>query len=747
MTDNKNFCVSALYDLLKDDGINIKWEGNRVHLYRPGGLSNLRKIAFRNFKGELQPFTNIDLPKLKADVLLMSDGLKTINLTSDDTYNIPGNINYVNNKINKILSIDKAWTYYESDEGSSLTDGQDNITENIKELFALSNISLNDYFARTGLYDTIDLTDLTTWDPLSKFYNIQNPLNPIYSPLIVDNQKNIYYYDSSDSSIKSFTLTDNYFKGYPLEDGKNIIVGFENGNDGYYMNVYYGTAPNLSRLYHQFLPYCTNQYSLGGVQPLPGKYYNNYVVNLSGDYPVICVPYIDPSTSNYKLYFFQITETAHTTIIDLNSVDYSTILRDFQIYITAEELQEVYILYWGSNINTNNLIIMLKVLYEGENYYVIQDLSTTPTYSTDFAISITAIEQTFYPQYDNATKDMFIRLGNNDIFGGYICKGLLAARYSTSLRFNVAGHGYLYTHDTNAGATNYIREEGYFSNIVSGYYNDGTHILAYIKDSTTQNKFYKGMDISTYTGNGAIEQTTKEDQYYDISLTYGQFLNGGPILFYDDQQLTPDILPNAVRIVTTIKSDVKCVATDTSDNAVYLNPRYGDVINFGYHFNPFVLTSITNNGEDITGQAYIPEIYFNGHKANIILKIYTEPYYFELITQNTYIENTTDYNMNGILTNLIYRASNDNILKMLEYLILLRYNNNNIIMKCANFSNNDGAVFNINDESRIDFKAMITDNTQQEIVITLEGNDGTPITYDVLKEIYAHCCVSIDWIQ
>ena len=105
-----------------------------------------------------------------------------------------------NTKINKIITVDKAWSYDDDSENGVIYD-------NIKELFDLTNISLNDYFTRLGLYDNIDLTDLTTWAPLEKFYNIQNELDPTFSPLIVDSEKNIYYYDSSETVIKSFKLT------------------------------------------------------------------------------------------------------------------------------------------------------------------------------------------------------------------------------------------------------------------------------------------------------------------------------------------------------------------------------------------------------------------------------------------------------------------------------------------------------------------------------------------------------------
>lgn len=740
MTENKNFCVSALYDLLKDDGINLRWEGNKIHLYRPGGLSDLHKIAFRNFKGDLQPFTNIDLPTLKADVLLMSNGLKTINLFSDDTYNLPGNLSYDSSKLNKIMTINKGWSYNDnSDDGV--------IIDNIKELFNIVNESLNDYFTHVGLVDDIDLTDLTTWAPLRKFYDIPNRLNPTYSPLIVDSEKNIYYYASSTDDIKTFTITDDYFKGHPLEDGKNIIIGFENGDDGYYMNIYYGTAPDLTRLYHQFFSYSTNPYAVDGVSAGEGKYYQNYLIFNGGDYPLICVPYMDAGSAYYQIYVFQIKESTYTLRIDLNSQTYETLLAPLQSYIMAEELEEMYLLGFSTQTGHSFIHTLLKLKHNNETYYEFNIFGISATYGDNISIIITSYFQT-YAGYNASSPNMFNNFGTNGAFNGYLSKIIYSGGYQTSLRLNIPGIGFYYIHNSDPLISSFTREIGYYSNIVDGYYEDSTHLLGYFTKSGGTEKFYKAVDDSFYTAENSTTSATVDGQYYDIDKHYGQFLNGGPILFYNNEVLNENVEPNGVRIATTDKSDVICTAKDTNNNTVYLNPRYDDYLNFTFSYNPFNLISITDEGSEISGAADIPEIYFsNDYKANIIMRVYTEPYYFELITKLKYDENTTQYNMRNVLTDLIYRASNDNILKTLEYLILIRYNNNNVILKCSNFPNNDGSVFNINDESRINFKTMITDNTQQEITITLEGNDGTAISYDLLKEIYAHCSVSVDWIQ
>ena len=752
MTENKNFCVSSLYDLLKNDNINVRWEGSNIHLKRPGGLSDLHKIAFRNFKGELQPFTNIELPKLKADVLLISDGLKEINITSDDTYDLPGKIKYENTKINKIMTIDKAWTYDDDSENGVIYD-------NIKELFDLTNITLNDYFTRVGLYDNIDLTDLTTWAPLEKFYNIQNELDPTFSPLIVDSEKNIYYYDSSETVIKSFKLSNvDYFKGYPDFNGKNkdLIVGFSNNDNYYVMKIYYGVAPNLTLIYQQRFPYSSNRFAFNGAGPGGGKYYNNYSImnptrrSDANKFPVIICPYISISEETFRLYLFGIIDESHVsqTYIDLRDPTLSY-LEDLQLLITNNELKEIILIDW-SYTKSNNFALeaFLKVEHEENTYYFTMEGRVVEiSYSANNFSVLSGYTPTYrYSDYNPNSVEMFERFGIGGAFDGQLTLWHDWASASSYMRYTVPGLGWIELSNSPENSK-FERELCYISNIVNGYYEDSSHVLGYFMKEGTNEHFYKAVEFNRYGPGSAKLYETVDGQYYDIDKHYGQFLNGGPILFYNCETLTSETTPNAVRISTMIKSDVMCTALDNSDNTVYLSPRNGDYMCFPYGFNPFILTTFENTGERLDGSAYIPEIYFNGFGANILLRIHTEPYYFELITERKFITNTTDYNMVGTLTDLIYRASNNKVLKMLEYLILLRYNNNNVIMRCSNFPNNDGVIFNINEESKINFKTMITDNTQQEIIITLEGNDGTPITYELLKEIYAHVCVSVDWIQ
>ena len=55
----ENLTISCNYNLLNNDN-TVRWNGDEITLLKPYGLSNVKKICFRGFKGELLPFTSIE---------------------------------------------------------------------------------------------------------------------------------------------------------------------------------------------------------------------------------------------------------------------------------------------------------------------------------------------------------------------------------------------------------------------------------------------------------------------------------------------------------------------------------------------------------------------------------------------------------------------------------------------------------------------------------------------------------------
>ena len=85
--EDNNFVISSNYDLLNTDNINVRWDQNKILITRPYGLSNLSKIQFRDFNGELLPFTSLQLPKLKAEVrLIQNQGISKVDFNGFDNF-------------------------------------------------------------------------------------------------------------------------------------------------------------------------------------------------------------------------------------------------------------------------------------------------------------------------------------------------------------------------------------------------------------------------------------------------------------------------------------------------------------------------------------------------------------------------------------------------------------------------------------------------------------------------------------
>ena len=107
---DSNLTISCNYNLLNNDN-TVRWNGDEITLLKPYGLSNVKKICFRGFKGDLLPFTSIDLPKFKVEVVLTGyDVDNTALIGVDCLYGEKHKYNIDNNG-NILLTFDKAWTY------------------------------------------------------------------------------------------------------------------------------------------------------------------------------------------------------------------------------------------------------------------------------------------------------------------------------------------------------------------------------------------------------------------------------------------------------------------------------------------------------------------------------------------------------------------------------------------------------------------------------------------------------------
>ena len=760
--NEKNFCISSLYDLLNPDNINTTWENNKIHIRRPYGLSNLHKICFRNFKGDLQPFTNIDLPQLKADVIMLTNGLKQVDFNGDNTMDLPAVFSYYNNDVdnNKIISINKAWTYDENQESQ--------IIYNIEELYNLINNKLKDYFTKTDTINYIFNTDYSQKMSLSNFIYLKKLKNFGYNTLITNENKMILY-DSSSSNISLLTIPTRYgsASNYPNEnqaDNKGSLYIFgdleysaatidykvwyfnEQTNGTFLTSTFNFNSPKAELSCPRLRDYTTilNNRSVNNLNS------TNYIV-FNFDDTMKFITYNDTNkylnvrwimknktSGNTGSASYDITKTDS----DPESTKWAT-----QLSLYASNIKYVFIITCGEMDTDNNRVYcwMLSYYNDGAN-----------------------VKYLLYRQYFgyDPLNDNKPVANSNDNWGIEAPRELTEEQALLIIRQSDYFMKGVQTYPSPPGLTITAEDRIAYLNIGNGIFyvpalwsNINENTLTFRKLETIKNNF------SSYTSNNYllhdgikyayktydeitsitfIKNPSFETEYNTNGENFGQMGNSGPLIMYNiNEELTDN---NALGVSSSVATNVKCSAIDTSDNAVNIKPQTTYLTSNDDEL--LTLENISDNGGYISGAASIPQITFeNDYSLNFVVRVYTEPYYFELYTLKNYTQEGNDWSLNTVSTPLFYRASNEHVLSTLEYLILLRYNYNDIILKVSGFPNNDTVLFHLNDESFINFKTMITDNTTQELIIELSGTDNDNLTLEVLKQLFGKLVLNIDWIQ
>ena len=152
-SDVKNaLIITSNYNLLDNDNISVSLADNTFSVKRPSGLSNLSKIRYRNFKGSMLPFTTIDLPKFRVEVVLTAENVGTAHITGiDGIYGERKDYNLFNRDGNTLLTFDKAWTY---DSNAS-----DQLKYNIEEAVREVNRRLKFMYPFKSFYNEFDISE------------------------------------------------------------------------------------------------------------------------------------------------------------------------------------------------------------------------------------------------------------------------------------------------------------------------------------------------------------------------------------------------------------------------------------------------------------------------------------------------------------------------------------------------------------------------------------------------------------
>lgn len=755
--EQKNFCVSSLYNLLSPDGSTVEFSGDKYRLLRPSGLSNLHQIQFRDFKGDLQPFTNLKMPDLKADLIMLTNGLDKVDFEGENTLDLPAKFSYESNSWeNKIITINKAWTYNEDEESQ--------IIYNIQEIYNLMNNKLKDYFTKTGLYNmfNISLLETATFTQPTLFYDTTKTLtNRGFGEALMTNDKKLLYYNPSSSVIGECDVSAydwvwlDTSKGISADRTGNIIIGGKNNNESTSsIDVYYydcrtnfigdelDVSLKLKTITRNKIPVIT----MRGISAGPNRYYNNFKALINNADTILMYG------EGKKLYFDYILRGVNTGSYYENYVDLSDTTEDPTEHKKANDLIPYYdyidhIIILTTTINSgriiSNYLITLNSSYTEEHnalygrfegpYTIGADGEIT---FTNWAIYITAMYGGNFRIYRGANcLDFLDQLANGGAPYSKTVEGYTATCY------NCSGEGTLYTYEED-------------SELVLGYKNVKSYYTTYSKNLKTDGRITR-IDtdggfwipltlyyITTHSMDDVV--ATKTGDYWDIQYeNFGVFANNGPEIFYNyDEPFSREMQNNALGVATTVETSIKC----TTDEGITLNPN-----------TPYLtceddelltLENIEISNSAITGTASIPQITFSSdYSLNFVLRIYTDPYYFELYTTKNYTQEGNNWNLNTVSTPLLFRASNEHVLNTLEYLILLQYTYNDVILRVSGFPNNDQIIFHINETSYINFKTMNTDNTTQALIVELLSDEGEKLNPELLKKIFGKITLSIDWVQ
>ena len=724
-TDDNNFVISSNYDLLNTDNINVRWDQNKILITRPYGLSNLSKIQFRDFNGELLPFTSLQLPKLKADVrLLQNTGLSKVEFDGFDNFYIQKDFEY-NTKNNVLFTIDKDWTYNE--------DRDNQIISNIEELLKLIEIRMQAWWNVSNAF-TLGDNPIKSVDSKQLITTLNNSFVPGFHSLVtyIEGKKSFLIGAGGNKTpiiYTSFTPT-----AYNTNSDNTMLYIAETSGNNIAINIWYIGHTTL---------YDNNAISLqhDNFHKSPNAFSNCYASN--GDYRLCLSELPDsnyPMTRTTANYFIT---TANGSLVSNTTLDinyYTQFTHGFQAYNT-------HCLGCALNVEPENKLSVIMLLgvssYNNPNqlrYFIIKHKVGDPaTKFTTIGYSKSYITLSYWNNW-NYGNFMLTQYGNNNYkglveygsftannfygidLGGFVCYGTCSAdnKGNPYILFTYpVGYHYLRKYDD----TTFLTVKKYNNTLYWGPIS--------INDYPLPNKY----DI--IEGN-LSEMSIISD---DINVVPYSLFNTPGVIYVENNQVYSN---GGLMDVEEQITDIKIIPyNDKGEKIELIKGRGGDmpsINNFNFDSN------ITEEDGILTGKIKTNQISFANAGLLMGIRIYTEPFTFEISTGFGW-NMTPKYTIQGITENINFVSLSPKTLLTLEMLILLQYEFNDVELKVSGFQNTDNIIFHINETSRVRFKEMTCSDTLTQLIITLTDQKGEQLDKDSLKAIYGKLNLSIDWVQ
>lgn len=723
-TEDNNFVISSNYDLLNTDNINVRWDQNKILITRPYGLSNLSKIQFRDFNGELLPFTSLQLPKLKADVrLLQNTGLSRVEFDGFDNFYIQKDFEY-NTKNNVLFTVDKDWTYNE--------DRDNQIISNIEELLKLIEIRMQAWW--------VIRPALSLGDNPNKSVDSKQLITTLNNSFLHDFQSLAMYVSGNKMGLigqggkLEFRPYSPYNTTTTSNNDDSLMFSVALNNNNLTININY--AGGITALYNNTVMNMQHDSFHKSTAAFSSCYASNgnYRLCLSevpdNNYPST------RTTANYLILDHSNNSVVSNTKLDINY--YTQFDHGFQAYNThclgcalteeAGALSVIMLLGVSSNQNQNQL-----------RFFVLKHKVSDPaTKFTTIGYSKSYITLSYWNNW-NYGNFILTQYGNNNY------KGLIEYGSFTANEFYGIDLGGLVCYGTCSVDTKgnpYIL----FTFPVGYHYLRKFNETTYLTIKKYNNTLYWGpISINDYPtpdkydiieGNPA-EMSIISD---DINVVPYSLFNTPGVIYVENDKVYSN---GGLMDIETQATDIKIYPYNDKGEGVALIEGTGNtpsIDNFNFDSN------ITETDGILTGTIKTNQISFANTGLLIGIRIYTEPFTFELTTAMAW-NMTPKYTIQGITENVNFVSLSPKTLLTLEMLILLQYEFNDVELKVSGFQNTDNIIFHINETSRVRFKEMTCSDTLTQLIITLTDQKGEQLDKDSLKAIYGKLNLSIDWVQ
>lgn len=725
---NKENIISQDYNLLSDNNPNVIWNGNKVQLRRPNGLSNPKKLKFRSFQTELLPYTSLELPKLKTE-LYLTTSTDADSVTVGGKYNRFGigpllktEYNTSDNKSEVLDSFTKAWTYN--------SDYDSQIEYNIKECIDYANIRFSEWLETVEegyIYKDYD-------DYLLREYTNENiGILPKYN-----------YSDSICSIVGDKVAIATY-----NDDTNKLDVNLANKSFGRVSNCTLICASRNRELI----------YAVGALQ--------------NGIYVFAYCYYLRNSDKKYiDFLHFPWGYSSDTFLMPVGTVG-CTMSRNYSLINAANSSGEgwrrgTFCLMYHGDVNDNP-----PATYQFQDT-AIGTFSNHEVVCVAIGETISTLPANFYAlfaNYNTTTKRVDLYLGQIRISGSTVsytptATGTMELDWWNSNKFMDCAMGMAFNDElitvSTPGGTLYN-----FSNKVILKVN-GDEILNVCRYYNYKSFNYQDTD-NKYCLFGGLVSPSESNLYIvkesdiDTEALYNEVDYDTSLLISRSNKPFYSLGSNA-GFVQTNKEDGVQTTGGINGNALYVMKEKLINLRDGAYVEGQQTYSLANQDQNYattpTGQQLIniivnrdsndiihPQLLFGDDKvANIGIRIYTEPYYFEVFHDDNYYTSSL-YSLYPVTDTMETHFINSHVYDTIETIILMQYEYNDLMLRVNQFPNNDNVVFSSGDIARVAFKVMDINTTTEFLNCELATNNEDAITKEDLKRIYGKVSVSCDWIQ